>query len=123
MSWKKRAGQQQVAIDLRIIAADQIAGTAERDHVVEQAADVGVMQGLGRGSVAIGFGDLRIGHEGFDQSLEMWILKRGDKAGESLPELADILGGLGQVVGKIDFRIAQLADLVNGESGSGSCIC
>ena len=41
---QERARQQQVAIDLRIIPAHQIAGTEQRNDVIEQAADVGVMQ-------------------------------------------------------------------------------
>ena len=73
---KKNAGQQQVAVDLRIISAHQVAGTKQRDYVVEQAADIGVMQGLGGGSIAIRSSDLRIRHEGLYQSLEIRILKR-----------------------------------------------
>ena len=51
---QERAGQQQVAIDLRIVAAHQIAGAEQRNDVIEQAANEGVMQRLGRGRVAIG---------------------------------------------------------------------
>src|SRR5271169_1061288 len=58
---KKAAGQQQIAIHLRIVSADQVAGAKQRDHVVKQAADIGVMQRLGGGSVAISSCDLRVG--------------------------------------------------------------
>src|ERR1700722_10972035 len=64
---QKSAGEEKVAIDLRIIPAHQIAGAAKRDHVIEQAANEGVVQGLGGGSVAIGGGNFRIGHESFEQ--------------------------------------------------------
>ena len=60
---EKSAGENKVAIDLRIIPANQVARAEQRDDVVEQAADIGVMQRLGGGSVAIGGGDFRIGHE------------------------------------------------------------
>ena len=60
---KERAAEQQVAIDLRIVAAHQIAAAKERNNVIEQSSDVGVMQRLGGRSVAIGGGDLRISHE------------------------------------------------------------
>ena len=53
------AGEQQIAVDLRIVAAHQVAGLEKRDHMIEQATDVGMMQGLGSGGVAVGFGDLR----------------------------------------------------------------
>src|ERR1051325_3201078 len=67
------------------------------------------------GGVAIGGGNFGIGHEGLDQRLEMRILKSGDEVGEGLPELTDVFGGLGEVVGKFDFRVAQLAQLMDGE--------
>ena len=41
---QERAGQQQVAIDLRIVAANQITGREQRNHVIEQSADVGMVQ-------------------------------------------------------------------------------
>ena len=37
------------------------------------------------------------------------------EAGQSLPEFVDIFCGLRQVIGKFDFRFAQLAELVDGE--------
>ena len=112
---QKGAGEQKIAIDLGIVLAHQIAGTEQRDDVIEQAADVGVMQGLGGGGIAVGGGDFRIGHESLHQRLEMRILKRRDEAGQSLPEFVDVFGGLGKVVGEIDFGFAQLAQLVDSE--------
>ena len=47
--------------------------------------------------------------------LEVRILKRGDKSRQRPPEFADVFCGLGQVVGEVDFRIAQSANLVNGD--------
>ena len=73
--------------------------------MIEQAADVGMMQGLGRGSVAVGGGDLRIGHEHLDQRLQVRILEDDDEARQSLPELVDIFRGLGKVVGESRFPI------------------
>ncbi len=109
------AGEQQVAIDLRIVAAHQVAGAEQRDDVIEQAADVGVMQSLGGGSVAVGGGDFRVGHEGLHERPEMRILECGDEIGERLPEFVDVFGGLGKVVGEVDFGFAQLAQFVDGE--------
>ena len=54
MSCRKRAGQQQVAIHLRIVARRQVADREQRHHVIEQAADKGVMQRLGRGRILVG---------------------------------------------------------------------
>ena len=112
---QKRAGEQEIAVDLRIVLAHQIAGAKQRNDVIEQAADVGVMQGLGSGSVAVGGGDFRIGHEGLNERLQMRILEGRDEGRQGLPEFVDVLGGLGKVVGEIDFGFAQLAQLVDGE--------
>src|SRR5258708_6129925 len=51
---QKCAGEHQVAVYLRVIAADQVAGSEQRNDVIEQSADVSVMQRLSSGSVAIG---------------------------------------------------------------------
>ncbi len=72
---QKGAGEKEIAIDLGIVTAHQITRTEQRDHVIEQTADVGVMQSLGCGSVTIGGSDFRIGHERLDERLEMRILK------------------------------------------------
>src|SRR5271165_6306522 len=45
----------------------------------------------------------------------MGILKRGYKFGQRSPEFADVLGGFGEVIGEIDFRLFHAAELVNGE--------
>src|SRR5579864_8327984 len=103
------AGEEKVAVDLRIVRAHQVAGAEQRHDVVEQASDIRVVKRFCGGGIAVGGGDFGIGHEGLDQRLEMRILKSGDEGGQDLPELADVFGGLGQIVGKFDFRIAQLA--------------
>jgi hypothetical protein len=40
---QERSRQQQVAIDLGIVPAQQVAGAEERHDVIKQSADVGVM--------------------------------------------------------------------------------
>ncbi len=83
--------------------------------MIEQASDVGMMQGLGGGSVAIGGGDFRIGHKGLDERFEMRILERGDEVCEGLPECVNVFSSLGEIVGEVDFGFAQLTQLVDGE--------
>src|SRR5579872_2055615 len=72
--------QQQVAVDLRIISAQQVTRLEQRNHVIKQAPDVSVMQRLGGRSIAISFRNLWIGHECFDQGFEVGILKSRDKS-------------------------------------------
>src|SRR5260370_12947919 len=74
------AREQQVAIDLRIISANQIAGAKQRNHVVQKPADVGVVQSLGRGCAAILQSDLRILHEGLNQQFQVRVMKRTDES-------------------------------------------
>src|SRR5208283_3868823 len=112
---QKRSRQQQVAIDLRIILADQIAGAEQRHHVIEQPADVGMMKSLGRGGVAVAFGNFRIRHEEFDQRLQVRILEAGDKFRQLPPQFPDILGGFRKVIGEVDLRLFHAPQLVNRE--------
>src|ERR1700690_2657804 len=104
---KKGAGEQQVTVDLRIVAAHQVAGPEQRDHVIEQAADIGVMQSLGGGGVAVGGGDFGVSHESLHQRAQVWVLERTDEVTQRPPEFVDVSAGLGQIVGEIDFRIGQ----------------
>src|SRR5579862_729128 len=57
---QERAGQQQVTIDLRVISSDQIAGPKQRHDMIEQSANVSMMQCLRRGSVSVSRCNLRI---------------------------------------------------------------
>ena len=72
---QERTGEQEIAIDLGIVLAHQVAGAEQRDDMIEQPADVGVVQSLGGGRIAIGGSNFRIGHEGLDQRLEMVVLE------------------------------------------------
>src|SRR5208283_823219 len=109
------AGEKKIAVDLGIVPAKQIAGAEQRDDVIEQAANVGVMEGLGGWSVAVSGGNFRVGHEGLHQRLEMRILDRGDEVAQGLPELVNVFGGLGKIVGEVNLGFTQLAQLVDGE--------
>src|SRR5580704_11639705 len=112
---QESTGEKQITIDLGIVLAHEVAGAAERDHVIEKSTNVGVVQGLGGWGVAVGLGNLRVSHEGFHQRFEMGIPKGSDEGRQGLPQLTDILGGLGQVIGEVDLRVAQAAQLVNGD--------
>ena len=112
---EKRSREHEIAIDLRIIAADQVARVEQRDHMIEKPADVGVMQSLGRWCVAVGLGNLGVAHECLNQRLKMRILKRLYKRCKRSPQLVDVFRSLWEVIRKINFRIAHLAQLVDGE--------
>src|SRR6266850_1428513 len=112
---QERARQQQIPVDLRIIPGDQVAGTKQRNHVVEQSADESMVQRLGGGRDPIALCNFRVGQEQFDQRLQVSILEGSDEVQQSLPEFVDVLGSLGQVIRKIYFRILHAAKFVDGE--------
>src|SRR5882672_11489639 len=112
---EKCAAEEQVAVHLRIVLADQIAGAKQRDDVIEQASDVGVMQGLGGWGVAVSGGNFRVGHERLNQRLEVLVLEGRDEVCQCLPEFINILRRLRQVVIELNFGFAKLAQFVNRE--------
>ena len=111
---QKGAGQQQVAVYLRIIARGQVADREQRYHVIEQAADKSVVQRLGSGRILVRRYQCFVRNELVEQRLEPGVLETVNVIAEGLPELVDVLGRLREVVRIIDLRLAQLADLVDG---------
>src|SRR5579864_6117189 len=83
--------------------------------MIEQAADVGMMQRLCGRSGAIRRGDIRVGHEGLNERLQVRILKAGNIFGEGLPELVNVLRGLREIVAVVNLTIAQFSQLVDGQ--------
>src|SRR5229473_469400 len=112
---QESAGKQEVAINLRIVAAHQVAGIKQRHYVLQQTSDESVMQSLGGRRIAVSFCNFRIGHEGLNQCLEMGIPKSSHKARQGPPHLADVFSCLRQVIGEIDFGFSHAAKLVDGE--------
>src|ERR1700756_1195064 len=112
---QERARQHQVTVDLGIVAADQIAGTEQRNNVIEQAADIGMVQRLGGWSIAIRLGNLPVRHGGLNERLQVRVFKTGHIFAQALPEFVNVPGGFGKIVAVINFRIAQLPKLVNSQ--------
>ena len=76
---EKRAGEQQITVDLRIVSADQVTGAEQRHHVIQQATNIGVMQRFRGGGVAVRAGNFRICHERLHQPLQVLVLETGDE--------------------------------------------
>ena len=70
---QKSPSYQQVAIDLGIIPGKQIAGAKKGNYVIQQAADIGVVQSLGRRRIAIGGGNFGICNERLQQCFEVRV--------------------------------------------------
>src|SRR2546421_12529751 len=95
------AGEQQVAVNLRIIAGNQIAKLEQRDHVIQQSSDKSMVQGLSSRSGLVSQRNFRVGHESLEQRAQIRILHARNKVYERAPKLIDIFRGLGKVIGKI----------------------
>src|SRR6266576_4844571 len=83
--------------------------------MVEEPANVCVMQGLGGRGVPVSMCNLRIGHESFNQRLQVRILQSADEIPQGLPQFVNVLGGFRKVVSEVDFAVAQSTDFVNRE--------
>ena len=112
---QKHAGEQQIAVDLRIVPAYQVARLEQRNHVVKQPANVGMMQRLGRRSIAVCLRNWLVVHERLHQRFQMWILECVNEASQRLPQLVDVLRRLRQIVGELDFRLTELANFMDGQ--------
>src|SRR5579863_9721594 len=87
---EKGTGQKQIAIDLWIVPAHQITGSEQRNNMIQQTADVGVMKRFGGRSIAVCSRYFGISHEGLNESFQMRILDSRYKAVQSLPQFIDI---------------------------------
>src|SRR4051812_15420416 len=65
---QESSGQDQITIDVRIVATNEVARREKRNHVIEESADEGMMQRLGSRGVLICAFDLRVSHECLYQS-------------------------------------------------------
>src|SRR5215468_7393720 len=83
--------------------------------MVQQAADVRMMQCLCGGGIAVSLCDVRIGHEGLEQPSQMRILQRGYEVAQAFPKFINVLSCFWEVVSEFDFCIGQSAQLMNGE--------
>src|SRR6266581_1777579 len=74
-----------------------------------------MVQGLGGGSVSIPGGDFIIGDEGFEQRLQMRILKSAHKPYQGAPEFVHILGAFRKVIDIVNLRSVHALHFVNSE--------
>src|SRR5579863_9858867 len=83
--------------------------------MIEQPADIRVMQSFRRWRVSICRRNFWVSHKSTHQRLQMRILERANKLAQRPPKLVDISACLRQIIGELNLRIAQLTQLVNGE--------
>src|SRR5215469_17005069 len=66
---QKSATQQEIAVDFGIIPANQITRAEQGNHVIEQTADIRMVERFRCWGIAVSGGNLRIRHESLNQSL------------------------------------------------------
>src|ERR1017187_1612768 len=107
------AGEQQVAVEERVVGRDAVGQGAEADDVLQQAAQPCVVELLGGGGFAVGLCEGRIIEYRAEQKFEVGVGEAVD-AGEKLaPEGGNVIGGGGQQVGLVHFARRGLAELVD----------
>ena len=97
------AGEDQVAHEHGVVRHDAVGEADEADHMLQQAAEPGMMELLGGGSLDEGFADGGVGQDGGDQPLQIGIGEAGYGCFEFLPELGDVVGGGGQQIGSVEL--------------------
>ena len=74
------AGDQQVVIDVRVVRRGRLRQPADAEHVLDQAAQKGVMNLLGGGRAAVAARDVLIVQHRVQQALQVRIGDAGDDA-------------------------------------------
>ena len=87
------AGEQQVAVEHWVVGGDAFGQGEQADHVLQQAAQPGVVKLLGGRGFAVGARDGRVGQDGIQQQLEIGVGEALDEAEKLTPELGHIVGG------------------------------
>ncbi len=103
-----------VAVQDGVVRRDAVSQGEQADDVLEQAAEIGMMQLFGGGRFAEGGGNLQIAEDIAGEQLEMRVGEGVDEAEETLPELLHIVRGGRHQVSLFHFRrqgLAQLLDL------------
>ena len=98
-----RAGDQQIRVDFGIERRGGTADADQRQDVLQQAADPGVVQPLGRGGDAKRGADGSIVHEGEDQGAQVRALEVVDVAEQFGLHLVDVELRRRDEVGGIDL--------------------
>lgn len=109
------AGEEQIRIDVAVVRGCHAAQMADRQHVLDQAAEVGVVHMLGRGRGAIQTRERLVIQKRVQQGAQVWIRHSGDDTAQLGEHLQWVTLGHGEVVGKIDVGIENPGHLVDGE--------
>ena len=108
------AGEQQIAMQHRIVRRDAVSQHQQAHHVLQQSAEPRMVQLLCRGSLAIRLCQRGIAENLGQQQLQIWFSKAVDKSEQLPPQRVNVAGRGGQHVGLIRFTrrgFAQLIDL------------
>jgi hypothetical protein len=107
------ARHEQVRIQVTVLPRDEPAKPGQREHMLEQAAQIGMVNVLGRRRALVAPHGLFVVEEQLQQRAQVRVGHLADE----LPEFGQHLGGVaprgGQVVGQIDLLLLEPPQLVN----------
>src|SRR5450755_287762 len=104
-------GEEQVGVELGMQLAEVVGKRGDRDGVLEQAAEVGVMAGAGAGRPAPGGPERLIDEQRIEQCAVAAVEDLGDEMLEEAVELVEVAVGGGQEVGRIGLAVGGARDL------------
>src|SRR5260370_23472902 len=95
--------QKKIDIELGIVRGDLFGQATQADHMLEQAAEIGVMHDFGGRRALEADNKLRIAEDSGRQLLQPATFEFGDEPEELLEQIVDVVGGVTQIVAELDL--------------------
>jgi hypothetical protein len=112
---QNNAGQQQIQVDVFVMRGGRPRQLAHRQHMLDQSANVGMMNGLRCRSRAVSLGDFPIGEECREKRLEVGIREPGDNTVQLGEHLLRVAFRRRQKIPDFNFVIGDALQPVNRE--------
>ena len=112
---KNDAGEQQIEIDVRVVRRSELRQVAEREDMLDQPSEPGMMHRFRRRSGPKGERDRFVREDRFEQRFEMRAGHRRNPGAELREHFVTIAFGCRKVIGEIDFRLRHRQKFVNRE--------
>ena len=109
------AGDEDIAVEAIVTISDSVRELDERQDVVEETADIGVVQALAGRTVCQPEKDLRIVDEPREERADMVVIDRGDNPAQFRLHLREIAGDHRQELVVVDHRRVDPLERVDDE--------
>src|SRR6266581_4308868 len=100
---QENAGQKQVAIQLRIKRQDALGSVEQRDDMLQQSAQVGVVITDASRRLTESLHEVVVHEKTLGQGAQMWVAQSEQAAPQPFQQLAHFMFGVRQEIGQLDF--------------------